>query len=308
MTSATAQQTTARHATLGTAAAVVAMVSWGFGPVLIRLTAMPGLTLAVYRLWLGFLLMVPLWAAARRPLSWRVLRQSLPAGVMFGSNAALFFSAVKLTSVANATLIGALQPALVLLVAGRWFGERVGAREIIWTLVSIAGVALVVGGSAGTPTWSPLGDLLAVGALLTFTGYFLAAKQARARLDTVELMAGAMLVSALVATPVALLSGQALRVPRAADWLWLALFVVVPGTGGHLLMNWAHRWVDVSVSSLLAVGWPVVAAVAALVILGEPLGPLQVVGGLVALAAITAVLHAQRRPPAAPAERSAPSC
>jgi drug/metabolite transporter (DMT)-like permease len=62
-------------------------------------------------------------------------------------------------------------------------------------------------------------------------------------------------------------------------------------------MNWAHRFVEVSVSSLLAVGWPVVAAGAAWVVLGEPLGPLQVLGGLLAMAAITAVLRAQRPRP-----------
>jgi drug/metabolite transporter (DMT)-like permease len=301
MTTATAQQTTAGRASLGPAAAATAVVCWGFGGVLIKLTVVPGLTLSLYRLWLGFLLMVPLLLVARRPLSLQALRRSLPAGVLFGGNVALFFSAVKLTSVANATLIGVLQPALVLLVAGRWFGERVGAREVGWTLVSIAGVALVVLGSAGTAVWSPVGDLLAVGALLAWTGYFLAAKRARARLDTLELMAGVMLVSAVLVTPVALLSGQGLRVPRPADWLWLVLFVLVPGAAGHLLMNWAHRYVDVSVSSLLAVGLPVVAAVSALVVLSEPLRPLQVLGGLVALAAIAVILRAQRRPAADPA-------
>ena len=43
------------HATLPFAWAVVA---WGFGPIFVKLIEMPGLTLAVYRLWLGFALMV----------------------------------------------------------------------------------------------------------------------------------------------------------------------------------------------------------------------------------------------------------
>jgi drug/metabolite transporter (DMT)-like permease len=275
---------------------VAAVVCWGFGPILVRLADLPGLALSLYRLWLGFALMVPVWAATRRPPALWALRAAAPAGVLFGANLMLFVGAVRLTSVASATLIQVLQPALVLLVAGRWFGERVGAREVLWTAVSIGGVTLVVLGSAGTPAWNPLGDLLAVGALLTWTGYFLAAKRARQRLATIELTAYVMLIAALVATPVALVSGQDLHPPRGAGWLWLGLFVLVPGAG-HFLMNWAHRFVEVSVSSLLAVGWPVVAAGAAWVVLGEPLGPLQVLGGLLAMAAITAVLRAQRPRP-----------
>jgi drug/metabolite transporter (DMT)-like permease len=277
---------------------VAAVLFWGFGPILVRLVVLPGLTLALYRLWLGFLLMVPVWAATRRPPTWRALQAAAGPGVLFGVNLMLFIGAVRLTSVASATLIQVLQPALVLLVAGRWFGERVGAREALWTGVSIVGVALVVLGSAGTPSWNPLGDLLAVGALLSWTSYFLAAKRARERLGSIELTAYVMVVAAVVVTPVALASGQDLEPPRGTSLLWLALFVLVPGVG-HFLMNWAHRFVDVSVSSLLAVGWPVVAAGAAWVLLGEPLGPLQILGGLLAMAAITAVLRAQR-PPANP--------
>lgn len=272
---------------------MTAVVFWGFGPILVRLAVLPTLALSLYRMWLGFALMAPLWATTRRPPSWLALRVAAPAGLMFGANLMLFVGAVRLTSVASATLIQVLQPALVLLVAGRWFGERVGAREVVWTAVSIGGVALVVLGSASRPGWNPLGDLLAVGALLTWTGYFLAAKRARDHLTTIELMTWVMLIAALVVTPVAWLSGQDLGPPRGISWLWLGLFVLVPGAG-HFLMNWAHRFVDVSVSSLLAVGWPVVSAAAAWVILREPLAPVQVLGGLLAMAAITAVLRAQR--------------
>jgi len=296
MATRTVRATIPGHAGSGMAAAMVAVIAWGFGGVLVKLIAMEGLALAFLRLWLGFLVMLPVIVLARRRLSWEVLRRSAPGGLLLGLDVTLFFSALKLTSVANATLIGALQPALVLVVAGPWFGERVGVREVGWTLAAVAGAVVVIAGSSGTPAWSPLGDLLAVGALLTFTGYFLVTKRARQTVDTLGYMTGVMLAGALVATPLALASGQDLRPPRAVDWLWLALFVLVPGASGHILMSWAQRYVDVSVTSLLTVGMPVVAAVAALALLGEPLTVPQVLGGLVVLVAITAILRRPARP------------
>jgi drug/metabolite transporter (DMT)-like permease len=55
------------------------------------------------------------------------------------------------------------------------------------------------------------------------------------------------------------------------------------------VMNWAHRYVEASVSSAISCLSPLVAAVAAMVILGQPLTVVQVGGVLVGLAAIAVV-------------------
>jgi drug/metabolite transporter (DMT)-like permease len=61
-------------------------------------------------------------------------------------------------------------------------------------------------------------------------------------------------------------------------------------------MNWAHRYVDASVSSVIGSSNPIVAAAAAVVILGQPLTIVQVACGLVAIAAITVVASRHRHP------------
>src|SRR5205085_224072 len=67
----------------------------------------------------------------------RLLWAALPGGVAFSADITLFFTAVKHTTVANATMISALQPALVLFVAGPLFGERVTTRDVGWTLLAL---------------------------------------------------------------------------------------------------------------------------------------------------------------------------
>ncbi len=261
MTDAAQQETRAE----GIAGVVAAVAAWGFGPVLVKLIELPGLTLALYRLWLGFAVMLAVVALTGRRLRWTDLRTAGSAGLLFGVNVAFFFTALKHTSVADASLITALAPVLILVVAGPWFGERVRPRDIGLTAVTIGGVVLVVLGSSGSPEWSLFGDLLAVGALVTWAAYFVASKRARVRLGTLEFQAGVMLGAGGIATPVVLLSGSDLVLPRGDDWIWLLLFVIVPGALGHSLMSWAHRYVDVSVSSLIVVAQPVVSTLAAAV-------------------------------------------
>jgi len=283
-----------RSSRLGASAVLTAVLVWAFTNTLIKLSSQPALSFALYRLWLGAATLFVLLALAGRRLTRPVVRASAPGGALLGVEIAFFFSAVKHTSIADVTVISALQPALVLLVAGPLFGELVTRREVAWTLASLAGVALVAVGSSGTPVWSLKGDLFAVGSLFAWTAYFLVSKRARQSVPAIEYMTVVTATSALVITPIALLSGQPLGGLGASDWAFLALFVA-GASGGHLLVAWAHSSVDVTVSSLLMLAQPVVSSLAALVILGERLTRLEMAGGAVVLGSLAAVVtHAAR--------------
>lgn len=99
------------------AAVTTAVVAWGFGAILVKVMSIDGISLSFYRLWLGSLLMLAVVAVTRTRVTAAGLRSALPGGVVFGVNVVLFFSAVNHTTIANANLISALQPALVLVVA-----------------------------------------------------------------------------------------------------------------------------------------------------------------------------------------------
>jgi drug/metabolite transporter (DMT)-like permease len=213
----------------------------------------------------------------------------VPGGVLLGVEIAFFFSAIKHTSIADVAVISALQPAIVLLVAGRLFGERVTRRDVALAVVSLVGVVVVVAGSAGSPVWSLYGDLLAAGSLLTWTAYFLVSKHTRASVPTLEYMTVVFITAAFVVTPLAIATGEPLGGLHAKDWFFLLLFVL-GASGGHLLLAWAHSSVDVSVSSLLMLALPVLSAVAALLILGESLTLLTVAGGAMVLASLAAIV------------------
>ena len=94
----------------------------------------------------------------------QTLRTAFWGGVLFGLDIIFFFSAIKLTTVANATIVGALQPALLLYVGARWFGEQVNTALVGLTVVAISGAGIVAIGSAsgGSEDWSLVGDLCAL--------------------------------------------------------------------------------------------------------------------------------------------------
>lgn len=286
----------------GTAAALVAVFTWGVGPVVVKMIHLPALTVSFYRLWIGALLGVGILRWSGGSLDRRVLRLAAPGGVAFGLNLMLFFSAVKLTTVADATIISALQPVLLLVVGRRKFGEPVTATQVACSAAGIGGVAIVVLAGNGRGQASLTGNLLAVGALLTWAWYFAASKAARRQLGALEYQAGLGLVAAAVVTPVVLVGAPSLGPGHPASWVGLAVLAVGPG-GGHLLMNWAHAHTKLGVVSLLTLMSPVVSAVGGAVLLDEPVGALQAVGMAVVLASLAVVVvNANRQIAAAPDE------
>ncbi len=254
--------------------------------------------MAFYRLWLGAALLTAISYALGKRISWSTLRAAWLGGLLLAGDMAMFYSAVRLTSIVDVSVIGAFQPALVLIAARPLFGERMSRADVGWIVVAMAGVSVAVIGPSAAGHHRVLGDLLALGALLSFSAYWLVSKRARELTGAMEYTAGVMIVAALGATPIVLLSGQSLGRIHVSDWLWIALLAVVPGSG-HLVMNWAHRFVDASISSAISCLAPLVAAVVAIPILGQPLTLLQVGGVLVGLSAI-AVVAARHREPAQP--------
>lgn len=277
----------------GTIAALVGVVMWGSFSVLARkATELDGLGLAFHRMWLGALVSIVALRLSGTRLTWRILKLSAAGGLLFALDVTLFFTALKTTTIANANIISSLQPVLIALVVGRLFGEKLDRWFFVWSALAIAGVIVVVTGSAASnsDTWSLHGDLLAVAATCSWAGFFVASKQARKELTSLEYLAGLLAVAWFVVTPVALLSGTPLAVSSGGTWLVIALIALVSGGLGHWLMNWAHGHIPLAMASLLTLVIPVAAVATSAVLLDEAITVRQVVGMGIVLLALAMVI------------------
>lgn len=291
------------HRTAGVMAVSVTTVAWGLVPLVLKQTHMPTLAFASYRLMMGTLVYAVVFAVTRRRLSWRVLKTCALGGVVFGADVALSFGAYKLTSVANATIIGALAPVFITLGAARWFGERVERRDLFFIALSFVGVAAVALGSSGSTSRSVLGDGFALLSIFSWTTYWLFSKRARRTVTALEYMACVMLVAAIELTALGFATGTSMAPPRGTDWVWIWVITIFPGALGHLMLAWSHRHVEAWLGALITQCQPVVGSVAAWIVLGESLGALSIVGGLVVLGATASILiRGARRDPSAIAE------
>ncbi len=291
-----------RRSGLPLLAVALAVFAWGFGPLFVKGIDASAPTIVFWRVSLGTVIAVAFAYLVGGRITWRLIIIAFPAGVCFALSFIFGFASFRETSIVNATLIPALQPVLILLLATRLFGERRSAVEVCYAGLAFAGVVVVVAGASGDGS-SLEGNIFAVLNLLVFTGYFLLGK--RIRQDDVHswsLLAAVFISACVVVVPWALVASHDLGAIHGTDWLLLFGLILFPGMVGHGLMTWAHHYVDVTVTSMMTLANPVVSIVGAWILYEQDLTPAQLAGGVVVLVALGAILRRQRAERALAAE------
>ncbi|MDH4147296.1 MAG: DMT family transporter [Acidimicrobiia bacterium] len=272
---------------IGVIAVLAATLCWASAGVIAVKADVRGLPLTFWRVLLVAGCFGGLMLIRGERLSVAVLRQATPAGLLFAGSAAMFFEAVRHTSVGIATIVAALTPVLAMPIAVRWLGERPTATGVACALGATLGVAMFVAPGYRAADTRPVGLLLSGGSMLCWVVYLFATKRARSGIGTVQYMTAMNLSAALVLLPLTLVVDAGSLMVPARSWPWIGLLAILPGFLGHGLLTWAQPMVALSVSSILLQGEPVGAALAGAVFLGEPINAVQAAGIAVAVASLS---------------------
>jgi drug/metabolite transporter (DMT)-like permease len=253
-------------------------------PIFVRLSEAGPTATAFWRVALA---LPVLWAFAfRKPMKGPKLL-FLAAGVAFAGDLAFWHSSVKLTSVANSTLLANLASIFVTLAA--WLLWRQKPRPLFLVALGLAlgGVALLVHTSLSFSATALLGDALGVVTAMFYAWYILAVKGLRDRgAATLQVMAVTSTLTALILFPVALATGEPMLPASASGWWVLIGLALISHAAGQGLIAYALAHLPAPFSSVGLLLQPVVAAFFAWILLSEPVVALQIAGGLVVLAAI----------------------
>jgi drug/metabolite transporter (DMT)-like permease len=284
----------------GITATLVAIIGLSMGSTLVKEVGAPGAVVAFWRLAFGTVIWQVILASQHKRVTKAELRRLAPAGLMFGLDLVLFFSAVRLTRVANAEFIGALTPVFVVPLAALVFHEQLRWAATMFGVVALGGVAVIIFASPSSGEHRIAGDILAVVAMTSWVCYLLIAKRARATIDTDVFMGTVAAIATVVVAPFAIATGK-IGSLTANGWLLTLTLALLTGTVAHGLLAWSQRHVDVSVISILALGQPGLAAFWAFALLHESVRGVQIIGMVLVVLSLGAfTLTSRPRPVAAP--------
>jgi drug/metabolite transporter (DMT)-like permease len=233
-----------------------------------------------------------LWAgpASGKKLAWLdggpYLGAILLAGLAFAFDVGGFHIALGGTKVANATFIGNVAPILAVVGGALFFHEHPPAR--VWFALALALVGSWVMAGALAPARLNYGDLFALGAAAAYATYLLVIKRLRQRLDGPTATLWSAFVSAIVLALAAWARGEVLVPHSAIGWIAVFLLGFVSHALGQGLTSVAIGRLPVGLVALVLLAQPPFSALIALLVLGETMTALQILGGAMILMAAAA--------------------
>lgn len=252
---------------------VVAVICLSLPALLIRGARAPIEAIGFWRLFLACAVLAP-WAWSRRSsLTAPARRAAALAGTLFFLHLWTFTWAVSHTSVAHLMLAFSTHPVWTGLGAWLLFKEPLGRRELAAFGLAAAGVAVLFGGSLGLGAAGLAGDLTALLSALFFSGWVLAGRRVLKGLDTVSFLFAAYATAALLFLAAGTAKGGAWSGWPASTWAALAALAFAVSLGGHGLFTYLLNAYGVLVLSCAKLVEPVLAALGAFWLYGEPLSP-----------------------------------
>jgi drug/metabolite transporter (DMT)-like permease len=259
----------------------------GCSAIFVKLAGAPGVVSAFYRVLIAGMVVVP-WGVLRRPPlpSRQTILLIAAGGVFFALDLALWNTSLLLTSATNATLLANNAPLWVGLGALLLFREQLSIRYWCGLVVSIAGMAILVGATSLHGFHWNAGDLLALLASGFYAAYILLTQKARTRVDTITFMAISLISTILVLLGLNLAMGSALSGYSHRTWWALLGLGLISHMGGWLAINYALGHLRAASVSVSLLAQTIVTALLSIPLLGENLTVHQIVGGAVVLVGI----------------------
>ncbi|OJT24375.1 EamA family transporter [Archangium sp. Cb G35] len=215
------------------------------------------------------------------PLSWRRRLALAGAGLLLGGHWWAFFIAVKVSTVAVATLGFASFPAFTVLLEGLLFRERVRAAE--WGVVALVSAGLVL----VTPRFDLGSDATLGLAWAVFSGLLFAMVSVSNRATTagVKPAQAALWQNLAIALASLPLAWVALPEVRPLDWLWIALLGLLCTALAHSLFVASLRVLNARSASVVFALEPVYGIAFAWWLFNEQPNPRMLFGGALILLA-----------------------
>lgn len=268
---------------------VIGIIAISFSSIFVRWSEAEVSVIAMYRLYLTNLLMLPLAWKYRKEL-FRLDRKQwlliIGSGIMLGLHFLLWMSSLRLTTVASSTVILTLEPILVMLGSYWIFGAKSNRMMLIGMGMAVLGSIAIGAGDFRVSGQALMGDFLSLLGTIAVAVHMLIGKHLRASLSAFVYN---FWVFGTAATALALYNAVN-HIPftgySGREWGLFLLLAIVPTLFGHYLFNWLLKYMNATAVSMAVLGEPVISSILAWILLGERLTTLQLLAGCLILSGV----------------------
>ena len=191
------------------------------------------------------------------------------AGVLLGFHFALFFEAIKITSISNATFLGTLAPFFTLILEIYFLKRKFSRVVLLGLIVTFFGSIIILVYDFDLSTSFTLGNIYAVLCSICLAIAFVIAEKVRENENTIVYTRTLYLSAALTLFLISFFANETLIINNHIDFLGLLFLGLVPTIIGHNSIYYAIKYVSPTIVAAFPLGEPIIATVLAYFIFNE---------------------------------------
>jgi drug/metabolite transporter (DMT)-like permease len=275
---------------LGLIFIIISASSFGAMPIFARLAYAAGadpITVLFLRFTIAAVVMIAIMLVSRTPFprGLILLELILLGAIGYVGESLAYFLALNLASAGLVALLLYIYPALVTALSAIFLKEHLTPVKIVALFLALSGTALTIRITSGG---SSLGILLGIAAAVDYAIYILLGSRIVRRSDpiastTVIIMSTAGVYTGIVAFRVVTFP------TTSTGWIAIIAIALISTVLAFVTFFAGLKRIGPTRASTLSTFEPIVAVVLAAIVLGETLSPVQVVGGVLILAAVVAL-------------------
>jgi len=277
----------------------IGLIAISFASIFIKLCDAPSLVIAAYRLtiasafYIGFTRIR--YGQILSVYSKPQLKIVLLSGIFLTIHFATWITSLKLTSVASSVVLVQSAPIFVAIGSFIFLREKPSKLTLLGILIALIGSIIISAIDFSLDKNSFIGNMLAVAGAIGAAGYLLAGRKLRSSIDTFRYVTVVYSVTAIWLLLIVLVSGNSFVGYTSKTYLLLFAIAMIPQVIGHTTINWALKYFSATAMAVIILGEPIGASILALIILGENLSILKIVGGVIILMGVLITLRAEQK-------------
>lgn len=257
------------------------------GGIFVKLSPLPPINTGFYRVLFSIPMLLPfIKKSDLQSLSYKQIVTIVLAGAFLAGDLTFWNSSFSYTTVANSNLLVNLTPFTVIPVSYFLFKEKMTPKFLLGGLVTLLGVFVLMANKVTVSPERLLGDSMSLGASVFYAMFMITVYKLRDTVKSNVIMFLSAFGTLLVLAAVIFFT-EGFYVPKNFEELWpLLALALVSQILGQGLLAYCLGKVNASLSSLITLSQPVVAALYAWVIFQEHLNLQSIIAIIITLTGV----------------------
>ena len=263
---------------------ILALLSVSTSPIIGR--ALVGVNAVSISFWRMFIAAIVLWSFSLIKPQGKMkvsinINRTICAGILLGIHFALFFEAIKITKIANATFLGTLAPFFTLIIELYILKRYYSSKILLGLFLTLIGSIIILGYQFNIESQYTIGNLYAVLCSICIAIALMIGEKVRQKEDTIVYTRLLYLSASFTLFMISILVNEALFSFNRNEFLGLVFLGLVPTILGHNSIYYSLKYVPPTIVAAFPLGEPIIATFFAFFIFSEYISLNIFIGGCI---------------------------